>query len=242
MKGDWYMIATTLVAIFVVVAGEDKPITPIPTECPDEDSPDFTVQIAHESDCTKFYTCLGGMKFEKDCPVMNKKGKRLHFNALLQVCDWPAKAGCTTGGNTVPTEKPTQKPPTKPTKKPTKKPTQKPTPTPPTKPTKKPTQKPTPTPVTKPKTKPTPAPVTKPTVVTPDETTEPESLCPEVDAELITYPHPCSCEKYYSCRQGDLVLRKCPNGQHWNAKKQKCESPSKAQCIKNKTTKWYYDL
>ncbi|KAI4498906.1 hypothetical protein M0802_006081 [Mischocyttarus mexicanus] len=85
--------ATTLVTVF---AG-DTPIRPIPTVCPDEDSLDYTVHIKHETDCTKFYKCLAGEKIVQDCPFMNKaKTRRLHFNALLQVCDFPAKAGCNT--------------------------------------------------------------------------------------------------------------------------------------------------
>lgn len=74
----------------------DKPITPIPTKCPDEDSKDFTVHIAHDKDCSKFYKCQGGKKVPKDgllCPKM-KSGGRLYFNPSLQVCDWPENVEC----------------------------------------------------------------------------------------------------------------------------------------------------
>ncbi|XP_015183280.1 PREDICTED: uncharacterized protein LOC107070007 [Polistes dominula] len=85
--------AATLVTVFAV----DTPILPIPTRCPDVDSDDATVHIRHETDCTKFYKCLDGEKILMDCPYMNKaKTRRLHFNALYQVCDFPSKANCTT--------------------------------------------------------------------------------------------------------------------------------------------------
>lgn len=47
--------------------------------------------LPHPKDCTKFYECLGGTKFEKTCP------SGLHFNPSLEVCDWPKAAKCTLG-------------------------------------------------------------------------------------------------------------------------------------------------
>lgn len=82
--------------VIVIVHADDHPINPIPKECPKRDSPDYTVHIAHEKDCSKFYKCLAGRKVPKeglDCPKM-KNGRRLHFNALLQVCDWPENVKC----------------------------------------------------------------------------------------------------------------------------------------------------
>lgn len=91
---EGYVIAVALVAAVVMVFAEDHPIRPIPTECPLEDNENYTVHIAHKTDCTKFYTCFRGEPIEMVCPFRNKKGDRLHFNALLQVCDWPGRAGC----------------------------------------------------------------------------------------------------------------------------------------------------
>lgn len=71
----------------------DTPIIPIPTKCPKDNSGD-AVHIAHEYDCTKFYKCDWGHKVLFDCPYMNEQKDRLHFNKVLQVCDWPWNAGC----------------------------------------------------------------------------------------------------------------------------------------------------
>ncbi|KAK2588741.1 hypothetical protein KPH14_001628 [Odynerus spinipes] len=101
-----YAIAVVIATMVVTIFAEDHPITPIPTSCPATDSEDYTVHIAHESDCTKFYKCQQGKAIEMSCPYMNKqKTKRLHFNALYQVCDWPTSAGCEF--TTIPAEKPT---------------------------------------------------------------------------------------------------------------------------------------
>jgi len=39
-------------------------------------------------DCTKFCKCDHGGAKKFDCP------SGLHFNAVLEVCDWPDKAAC----------------------------------------------------------------------------------------------------------------------------------------------------
>ena len=87
-----------MAAIVVIVAGDDTPITPIPTECPLHDSVDFTVHLAHESNCSLFYMCERGDKILRICPLRDTEGNRLHFNPLLQVCDWPKSAGCISEG------------------------------------------------------------------------------------------------------------------------------------------------
>ncbi|XP_070153654.1 uncharacterized protein, partial [Polyergus mexicanus] len=73
-----------------------SPVIDFPTECPTNDnSRDKIVYLPHENDCTKFYSCHMGTKGEPlDCPFMDKNGNRLHFNPVLQVCDWPWNAGC----------------------------------------------------------------------------------------------------------------------------------------------------
>jgi len=43
--------------------------------------------FAH-ADCGKFYMCSSGHAYVHNCPP------GLHFNAQLQLCDWPASAGC----------------------------------------------------------------------------------------------------------------------------------------------------
>jgi hypothetical protein len=56
-----------------------------------------TTNLPHEYDCTKFYKCDVGKGVEQSCPLMIKGDSvtRLHYNRLLQVCDWPWQAGCT---------------------------------------------------------------------------------------------------------------------------------------------------
>ncbi|XP_044261534.1 probable chitinase 10 isoform X2 [Tribolium madens] len=104
----------TLVLCFIVYQAEagDKEIWPIPTECPKIDPLEYTVHLQHESDCTKFYKCDHGKKVEFDCPA------GLHFNKVLQVCDWPGNAGCE-NVNPNPTTKSTQEPTSSETPKPT---------------------------------------------------------------------------------------------------------------------------
>lgn len=227
--GDWCVLITVLVATVAVVLAGDTEITPVPTKCPPTNHPNYTVHIAHETDCTKFYTCNWGNKIEMNCPLMNKKGDRLHFNPKLQVCDWPKSAGCKNSGITKPPTEPPTNPPTKPpTEPPTKPPTKPPT-EPPTKPPTKPT---------------TVAPTTEPwTDTTPADFPDPDAefVCPQEDTTRVTYAHPCSCERYYLCKNGDLVLRKCPNGQHWNESSDSCDTPKNANCIKKKTLNWYYN-
>lgn len=100
------MIAVAFVACWsVCTAVEDpqpvnniEPHDDIFTQCPypDINPENTTTNIAHESDCTKFYKCLLGRGTEQRCPLIwpNDKKKRLHYNRALQVCDWPWNAGC----------------------------------------------------------------------------------------------------------------------------------------------------
>ena len=59
-----------------------------------------TIHLAHEWDCTKFYMCDHGKRVLRECPLMDAEENKLHFNPVLQVCDWPDKAGCITGEKT----------------------------------------------------------------------------------------------------------------------------------------------
>lgn len=81
----------SVIGVYAYYPGE-KPIIPIPTKCPEVDPYNYTVHIAHETNCSKFYKCFNGEKYEMECPKY-KKGL-LHFNKLLQVCDYPKSAGC----------------------------------------------------------------------------------------------------------------------------------------------------
>lgn len=61
--------------------------------CP-VNNPEYVLHLPHEYDCTKFYKCDWGRAILFDCPA------GLHFNRVLQVCDWPADAGCKAGDET----------------------------------------------------------------------------------------------------------------------------------------------
>ncbi|CAH0718211.1 unnamed protein product, partial [Brenthis ino] len=44
--------------------------------------------LPHEEDCNLFYYCVWGEKVLRQCPITT------YFNRILQVCDWPYRAGC----------------------------------------------------------------------------------------------------------------------------------------------------
>jgi len=43
---------------------------------------------SHQSDCAKFFQCVGGVSYVKSCPA------GLHFNPKMNYCDWPANVDC----------------------------------------------------------------------------------------------------------------------------------------------------
>lgn len=90
---SYQLIIALSIFVICVHGWGDIPIRPIPTKCPEEDSKDHTVMIAHERYCSRFYMCSGGLKFEMKCAV-SWNGCPLHFNKLLQVCDYPGRAKC----------------------------------------------------------------------------------------------------------------------------------------------------
>ncbi|XP_046827041.1 peritrophin-1-like [Vespa crabro] len=110
MKGEIAIIVAFAAVTVTAYYPGDTPILPVPTTCPDEDPVDRTVHLAHVN-CEKFYKCLAGEKIEMLCPLMDRT-RRLHFNKVLQVCDYPSRAGC--AGSVTPSTQtpPTQFPPT----------------------------------------------------------------------------------------------------------------------------------
>ena len=44
---------------------------------------------SHDKSCSRFYQCDQGRLHDMPCSA------GLHFNPTIQVCDWPANAGCT---------------------------------------------------------------------------------------------------------------------------------------------------
>lgn len=88
---DTYSVAV-FVAILAAFTQCQSTQAQIPTECPKID-PKYVVHLPHP-DCTKFYKCSWGKKFEQICPKDPRNDGRLHFNPVEQVCDWPEMAGC----------------------------------------------------------------------------------------------------------------------------------------------------
>jgi hypothetical protein len=62
-----------------------------PGSCPPTDPLNYTVLLPHPTDCSRFFKCSNGNPIQKHCPT------GLHFNNLLNVCDWPQKANCVPG-------------------------------------------------------------------------------------------------------------------------------------------------
>ncbi|OXU31873.1 hypothetical protein TSAR_011004, partial [Trichomalopsis sarcophagae] len=54
-------------------------------------------------------------------------------------------------------------------------------------------------------------------------------------SEPVYLPHPKVCSKYYECYNGVLILRKCPNGLHFNPSTRACDYPQNAGCLKETT-------
>lgn len=70
--------------------GECGPITSRPDDC-NPSCPSYSGLFPHPKACTKWVHCDHFIPYVKDCPA------GLHFNPTLKVCDWPYRAGCTSG-------------------------------------------------------------------------------------------------------------------------------------------------
>ncbi|KAI4483567.1 hypothetical protein M0804_007827 [Polistes exclamans] len=66
---------------------KDLVIEPVQRECP-LDSFGEIVHLAHEFNCSLFYKCVNGKKVRFQCPL------GLHYNPVLQVCDYPEYVNC----------------------------------------------------------------------------------------------------------------------------------------------------
>ena len=56
--------------------------------CPSVDASGHTVFLPNPGDCSTFFLCSNGV------PILMHCQDGLHFNAELDVCDWPQDAGC----------------------------------------------------------------------------------------------------------------------------------------------------
>ncbi|PSN32382.1 hypothetical protein C0J52_24588 [Blattella germanica] len=183
----------------------DQPTTPEPSNvcptgaiptCPVPD-PDFSVFFPHENDCQWFFHCSNGVAYCKICP------DGLHWNPVLDTCDWPENAGCGSGSQPNTPEKPD---PTT-----TVKPNSTATPVPGTpKPT---TEKPASTPAQS---------------VCPAGA---EPTCPVPDPDVsVFFPHEKDCNWFYHCSNGVAHCKVCPDGLHWNPNLNTCDWPENAGC------------
>ncbi|KAL0131007.1 hypothetical protein PUN28_002537 [Cardiocondyla obscurior] len=98
MKGIYVIFIAFAVCWIQIIAEEqliqEKEIyeNNIPTKCPPFEI--FASNIAHETDCTKFYKCHYGRRYIMTCPPSGDSFEQLHFNRREQVCDWHWRAGC----------------------------------------------------------------------------------------------------------------------------------------------------
>ncbi|PSN39603.1 hypothetical protein C0J52_06912 [Blattella germanica] len=63
-----------------------------PPNCPFPD-PEYSVFFPHPNSCNWFYHCSNGIAHCKICPA------NLHWNTVLNTCDWPSDANCEIGIN-----------------------------------------------------------------------------------------------------------------------------------------------
>ena len=95
---DFLACFVNLVSGTTSTTGQNSDITttrqpgPGPDEsCPAVDPLDHTVLLPNPADCSTFFSCSNGVPILMHCP------DGLHFNAELDVCDWPQDAGCEDG-------------------------------------------------------------------------------------------------------------------------------------------------
>ncbi|KYN42258.1 Peritrophin-1 [Trachymyrmex septentrionalis] len=61
---------------------------------------------------------------------------------------------------------------------------------------------------------------------------EPRTTCPpKGSTEKVRLPHPCLCNQYYECVEGDKVLRTCPIDTYFNDATDVCDWSTEVKCI-----------
>ncbi|XP_047112119.1 mucin-5AC-like [Schistocerca piceifrons] len=202
--------------------------------CPQyEDENSIAKHLPHTTNCSQFCKCDHGKPVTMDCPA------GLHFNAVLEVCDWPQNAGCSGGSGS--TSNPTSSTPSSSsaatTQAPTSAPssTAKPTTAAPSTTAKPTTASPTTTaqPTTAaPSSSPTAAP-SSPATSAPSGNCPAIGVCPQyVDENSIAkhLPHASNCSQFCKCDHGKPVTMDCPAGLHFNAVLEVCDWPQNAGC------------
>ncbi|XP_049859408.1 chondroitin proteoglycan-2-like [Schistocerca gregaria] len=89
--------ASALTTVLVLIATAAVHASPV-GDCPPVDPVDHTDHLPDSQNCSLFYKC------DHAAPVLFVCPDGLHFNPTLEVCDWPANAGCT--GGSAPTSAP----------------------------------------------------------------------------------------------------------------------------------------
>ncbi|XP_025154073.1 mucin-2-like isoform X2 [Harpegnathos saltator] len=60
----------------------------------------------------------------------------------------------------------------------------------------------------------------------------PNKCPPKGSSKRAMLPHECQCDKYYECRDGDMILRKCPSGMHYDYIREICDLPKLVNCVR----------
>ncbi|XP_050094295.1 probable chitinase 10 [Anopheles aquasalis] len=200
-------------------------------------------------DCSSYIVCEYNVQKIQRCTAGTL------FDPVAMVCNWASFVKC---GQTpslppvyvpqVPTAPtaPTQAPwippvtvspiqtiPTAPTPWPTAG-TTKPSPPPiqiPTAPTPRPTAPPPAVMTTVPTIRPTTTTTTKRPTTPPAFSTPNKNPYPYCTADEFSFiGHPTSCESYYICAYGKLILHSCGNGVYWNTATNQCDFPQNTDC------------
>ncbi|XP_047472859.1 uncharacterized protein LOC125027766 [Penaeus chinensis] len=186
--------------------GECGPSTPAIDPC-NLVCPSYSGLFPHPKACTKWVHCDHYIPYVKDCPA------GLHFNPAIKVCDWPDRAGCTSGEDqscVIPTDPPVTGPPPTPSPNCTCECCHLPHPTdctgctPPAKPTNRPTQKP----------------------VTPGNFT-----CVDCSTGQQYWQHPTDCHKFIQCAPYGPQEMPCGEGTVWDQNLLTCNHEWATQCL-----------
>jgi hypothetical protein len=80
------IVALSVVVLISADSDMDCPGGMVPT-CPFPDLA-YSVFFPHPNDCHYFFHCSNGVAYCKKCPA------GLHWNTVLDTCDYPYSAGC----------------------------------------------------------------------------------------------------------------------------------------------------
>ncbi|XP_063611351.1 uncharacterized protein LOC134785035 [Penaeus indicus] len=207
--------------------GDCGPVTPVTDPC-NLVCPSYSGLFPHPKACTKWVHCDHYIPYVKDCPA------GLHFNPAIKVCDWPDRAGCTSGEHqscVIPTDPPVTGPP------------------------------PTPSPGCSCECCHVPHPNDCTAYYYCDVNknitffTCPSGLVfhPELDTCVYPQDYPqcdievppvCECDchypsgicsEYYECIDNVPVKKECPSGLLWNQEKKSCDYPENVDCSNRRT-------